>query len=36
VTSFGQLDKQPSLKKLLDAYPIAIEGEGYVLYDLKK
>ncbi|MBI5945060.1 MAG: glycosyltransferase family 39 protein [Chloroflexi bacterium] len=36
VTSFGQLDKQPSLKKLLDAYPIAIEGEGYVLYDLQK
>ncbi len=36
VTSFGQLDKQPSLKKLLDAYPIAIEGDGYVLYDLRK
>ena len=36
VTAFGQLDKQPSLKKLLDAYPIAIEGDGYVLYDLNK
>lgn len=36
VTSFGQLDKQPSLKKLLDAYPIAFEGEGYVLFDLQK
>ena len=36
VTSFGQLDKQPSLKKLLDAYPIAGEGDGYVLYDLQK
>lgn len=34
VTAFGQLDKQPSLKKLLDAYPAAVEGEGYVLYDL--
>ncbi len=34
VTSFGQLDKQPSLKKLLDTYPIAGEGDGYVLYDL--
>jgi hypothetical protein len=34
VTAFGQLDKQPSLKKLLDAYPIAFKGEGYVLYDL--
>ena len=36
VTSFGQLDKQPSLKKILDAYPIAIQGDGYVLYDLRK
>jgi hypothetical protein len=34
VTAFGQLDQQPSLKKLLDAYPIAKEGDGYVLYDL--
>ncbi|MCX6057198.1 MAG: glycosyltransferase family 39 protein [Chloroflexi bacterium] len=34
VTAFGQLDKQPSLKKLLDAYPIAIEGNGFILYDL--
>jgi len=34
VTAFGQLDKQPSLKKLLDGFPIAIEGEGFVLYDL--
>ncbi len=36
VTAFGQLDKQPSLKKLLDEYPIAIQGDGYVLYDLNK
>jgi hypothetical protein len=36
VTSFGQLDKQSSLKKLLDVYPIAIQGDGYVLYDLRK
>lgn len=34
VTAFGQLDKQPSLKKMLDAYPVAVEGDGYVLYDL--
>lgn len=34
VTAFGQLDKQPSLKKLLNAYPIAIEGNGFILYDL--
>ena len=36
VTAFGQLDKQPDLKKILDTYPIAIQGDGYVLYDLKK
>jgi 4-amino-4-deoxy-L-arabinose transferase-like glycosyltransferase len=36
VTSFGQLEKQPSLKKLLDEYPIAAKGDGYILYDLKK
>lgn len=36
VTAFGQLDKQPGLKKILDTYPIAIQGDGYVLYDLRK
>ena len=35
VTAFGQLDKQPELKKILDTYSIAIQGEGYVLYDLR-
>lgn len=35
VTAFGQLEKQPELKKILDSYPIVIEGEGFVLYDLK-
>lgn len=35
VTAFGQLEKQPGLKKILDTYPIAIEGDGYVLYDLR-
>lgn len=35
VTAFGQLDKQPELKKILDTYPIALEGDGYVLYDLR-
>lgn len=34
VTEFDQLDKQPSLKILLDAYPIKIKGDGYVVYDL--
>ena len=35
VTSFGQLDKQPNLKKILDGYPIAAQGDGFVLYDLR-
>ena len=35
VTAFNQLDKQPDLKKILDGYPIAAEGDGFVLYDLK-
>ncbi len=36
VTAFGQLEKQPDLKAILDEYPIASEGDGYVLYDLRK
>ena len=36
VTAFGQLDKQPALKEILAQYPIAAEGDGYVLYDLRK
>ncbi len=34
VTAFGQLDKQPTLKKILSKYPIAAQGDGFVLYDL--
>jgi 4-amino-4-deoxy-L-arabinose transferase-like glycosyltransferase len=36
VTAFGQLEKQPRLKELLEQYPVAVEGDGYMLYDLKK
>lgn len=36
VTAFGQFDKQPDLKKILNEYPIIAEGDGYVLYDLRK
>jgi hypothetical protein len=36
VTASNQLDKQPDLKKILDGYPIAAQGDGYVLYDLRK
>ncbi len=35
VTAFGQLDKQPGLKDILDTYPILAEGDGYILYDLR-
>lgn len=34
VTAFGQLDRQPNLKKILNGYAIAGQGDGYVLYDL--
>lgn len=36
VTAFGQFEKQPTLRKILAQYPIAAEGDGYVLYDLRK
>jgi 4-amino-4-deoxy-L-arabinose transferase-like glycosyltransferase len=36
VTAFGQLDKQPDLRDILEGYPIAAQGDGYVLYDLRK
>jgi len=36
VTAFGQLEKQPDLKVVLEQYPIAVQGDGYVLYDLQK
>ncbi len=36
VTAFGQLEKQPDLKEILDQYPIAAQGDGYILYDLRK
>ncbi len=36
VTASGQLEKQPGLKKILAQYPIAAEGDGYVLFDLRK
>jgi hypothetical protein len=36
VTAFGQLEKQSALKKILEQYPVAAEGDGFVLYDLKK
>ena len=35
VTAFGQLDSQPELAEILASYPVAAQGDGYVLYDLK-
>ncbi len=35
VTAFNQLEKQPALKKILEAYPIAAQGDGYILYNLR-
>jgi 4-amino-4-deoxy-L-arabinose transferase-like glycosyltransferase len=36
VTASNQLDAQPELKKILEGYTIAAQGEGFVLYDLHK
>lgn len=36
VTAFGQLNQQPDLKRILDEYPVVEEGDGFVLYDLRK
>jgi 4-amino-4-deoxy-L-arabinose transferase-like glycosyltransferase len=37
VTAFAELDAQPQLKALFTTrYPIAKQGDGYVLYDLTK
>ena len=36
VTAFGQLDQQPNLKKVLQSYPVAAQGNGFIVYDLKK
>jgi hypothetical protein len=35
VTAFGELDAQPELKQMLTQhYPILMQGDGFVLYDL--
>ena len=36
VTAFGQLNQQPELKKILEEYPVAGEGDGFILYDLRQ
>ncbi len=36
VSASNQLNAQPELKKILDGYTIAAQGDGFVLYDLHK
>jgi 4-amino-4-deoxy-L-arabinose transferase-like glycosyltransferase len=37
VTALGELDAQPALKELLyDGYPLLVEGNGYLIFDLRK
>lgn len=36
VTAFAQLERQPNLKKILDGFPVAAQGDGFVLYDLRR
>ncbi|MCC7119781.1 MAG: glycosyltransferase family 39 protein [Anaerolineales bacterium] len=36
VTAFGQLEKQPGLKKILETLPLLAEGDGFQLYALPK
>jgi hypothetical protein len=35
VTAFGQLESQPALEAILQTYPVAAQGDGYVVYDLR-
>lgn len=34
VTAFGQLNSQPALARILAGYPVAAQGDGYILYAL--
>ncbi len=36
VTALNQLEKQPELKAILEQYEVAVQGEGFVLYDLRR
>ena len=35
VTAFGQLNKQPVLKEILNEYPLMIENDDFLLFDLR-
>ncbi|MCP4143589.1 MAG: hypothetical protein GY755_25435 [Chloroflexi bacterium] len=36
ITAFGQYEKQSGLQEILMEYPIAAEGDGYLIYDLRE
>ncbi len=37
VTAFTEYEQQPELKALLEGrYPVALQGDGYILYDLRQ
>jgi 4-amino-4-deoxy-L-arabinose transferase-like glycosyltransferase len=36
VTDFDELDRQPQLKERLSAYPVYMQGDGFVIYDLRQ
>jgi hypothetical protein len=35
VTDFAELNRQAALKQILNSYPVAINGDGFMLYDLR-
>jgi 4-amino-4-deoxy-L-arabinose transferase-like glycosyltransferase len=36
VTALSELEGQPALKEILDGYPLYVEGNGYLIYDLRE
>ena len=36
VTALGQYEKQPGLQEILGNYPIVAQGDGYIIFDLRK
>jgi 4-amino-4-deoxy-L-arabinose transferase-like glycosyltransferase len=36
VTALGQYEKQPGLQEILENYSVAAQGDGYIIFDLRK
>ncbi len=36
VTAMGQYEKQPGLQEILENYSVAAQGDGYIIFDLRK